>query len=555
MKSYITLAFHIYYKMVRRYLFILILLASCPGLIQSSRSQQNHGDLKFSISFEKDIHPETLTGRVYLMISKDDRRPPKDQVGLSGVPFWGMNVYNLNPGEEAVLSDTVFGYPLESIRDIPPGEYYVQAFINIYTEFNRSDGHTLWMHKDNWEGQSWRRGEGNMYSEVKKVYIDPSNDRTFKLVCNQANPPVDIPSDTKMVKYIRIKSDMLSDFWGQPMYLGAVVLLPKGYDENPDMLYPVNYQHGHFSLRVPFGFNDPEKADGSSRRYGQEFTDFWISDECPKMLAVKILHPCPYYDDSYAVNSPNVGPYDDAINQELIPYLEKKFRIIREAYARILSGGSTGGWIALAQQIFHPDFYGGVFSLCSDPVDFHYYQIVNIYDDDNAYYTGNEWHRIERPNTRSTDGNIRSTMKMENHYELVVGDKNRSGGQWDIWEAAYSPIGPDGYPMRVWDKRTGEIDHEVAEQWKKYDLHEYLKNNWKDIGDDLKGKLFIYTGDMDSFYLNNAMELLEGFLESTTDPYFDGVVEYGRKQPHCYGPRGIELVKKIDGQINNNKMN
>jgi len=534
--------------------YLSTLLIICFSILINAKSTgqsptTSETGLKFSVSFDKSLNPGPVTGRVYIMISKNNDRPPKDQVGVNGIPLWGMNTYGLEPGKEAEITDTVFGYPLESIADIPAGEYFVQAFINVYTEFKRSDGHTLWMHNDNWEGQNWRRGEGNMFSEVKRVFIDPQNDETIDLVCTASNPPVEVPEDTKMVKRVKIKSKLLSDFWGEPVYLGATVLLPNGYDENPDLLYPVNYQHGHFGLGVPFGFRDPDGPNKNLRRIDRSFTDFWLSGECPPLIVANILHPCPYYDDSYAVNSPNVGPYDDAINQELIPYLEEKFRIIPEPYARILSGGSTGGWIALAQQIYHPEFYGGVFSLCSDPVDFHYYQIVNIYEDDNAYYTGNEWHRIERPNTRRTDGNIRSTMRQENHYELVIGDRNRSGGQWDIWEAAYSPIGPDGYPQRVWDKKTGEINHKVAEHWKKYDLHEYLKANWKDIGKNLRGKLFIYTGDMDSFYLNNAMELLEGFLESTTDPYYDGIVEYGRKEPHCYGPRGVELVKKIADQV------
>ncbi|MBT3242595.1 MAG: hypothetical protein HN352_05560 [Bacteroidetes bacterium] len=539
--------------MIRKATLILFLFIFCSVLgVKAQQVKATSSGLKFSISFDKSVHQSDITGRVYLMISKNNRREPKNQVGLTGVPFWGMNVEKLAPGDQAFINDQVFGYPLESISEIPAGEYYIQGFINVYTEFKRSDGHTLWMHKDNWEGQNWRRGEGNLFSNVKKVYLDPSKSEIIKLICNNSNPAVEIPDDSKMVKRVRIKSKLLSDFWGQPMYLGATVLLPDGYDENPDEFYPVNYQHGHFSLGVPFGFRDPDAPSASSRRSNQEFTDFWMSDDCPPLIAIKILHPCPYYDDSYAVNSPNVGPYDDAIAQELIPLLEEKFRIISQPYARILSGGSTGGWIALAQQIFHPDFYGGVFSLCADPVDFHYYQIVDIYKDKNAYYRENEWFRVERPNTRSTDGNIRTTMANENLYELVVGDKNRSGGQWDIWEAAYSPIGPDGYPMRVWDKRTGEINHAVAEQWKNYDLHEYLKNNWSVIGNDLKGKLFLYTGDMDSFYLNNAMELLEGFLKETKDPYFDGHIEYGRKKPHCYGPRGIELVKMIADQVNRN---
>lgn len=506
--------------------------------------------LSFKVSFDEAVHQSEITGRVYVMISRNNNREPKNQVGIRGVPFWGMNVNNLAPKEGAIIGDEVFGYPLESIADIPAGEYYVQGFINIYTEFKRSDGHTLWMHKDNWEGQNWRRGEGNLFSEVRKVFLDPEKSETIDLVCTMANPAVVIPEDTKMVKRIRFKSKLLSNFWGQDMYLGATVLLPNGYDENPDELYPVNYQHGHFSLGVPFGFKDPNVPISNSRRNSQEFTNFWMSDDCPPLIAIKILHPCPFYDDSYAVNSPNVGPYDDAIAQELIPFLEEEFRIITQPYARILSGGSTGGWIALAQQIYHPDFYGGAFSLCADPVDFHYYQIVDIYNDKNAYYTENEWSKAERPSVRGTDGNVRISMSNENLYEYVVGDKNRSGGQWDIWEAAYSPVGEDGYPKRVWDKKTGEIDTEVAEQWKKYDLHEYLKANWHVIGNDLKGKLFIYTGDMDSFYLNNAMELLEGFLERTENPYYNGHIEYGRKKPHCYGPRGIELVKMISDKIN-----
>ena len=531
---------------------LLALLIGITGCISHSPlfARGTHGQaLSFSISFNQDIRSSPVTGRVFVMISTDDRRDPVSQVGVSGVPFWGLNVEQLKPGEQAVIHAGVFGYPLESITDIPPGEYYVQAFVNVYTEFKRSDGHTLWMHQDRWEGQNWRRAEGNLFSSVRKMYLDPASSGVIELVCDQVNPPVIIPEDTRLVKRIKIQSKLLSEFWGQPMYLGATVLLPAGYDENPQQEYPVNYQHGHFSLGVPFGFRDQEETTTESPRSNSAFTKFWLSEDCPRMIAINILHPCPYYDDSYAVNSPNVGPYDDAINQELIPYLEHRFRIIQKPWARILSGGSTGGWIALAQQIFHPDFYGGVFSLCSDPVDFNYYQIVNIYQDKNAYYTDRDWTRIERPNTRSTDGNIRSTMRMENHYEMVVGDKNRSGGQWDIWEAAFSPIGEDGYPMRVWDKQTGEINHEVAEQWRKYDLHEYLKNNWSVIGSDLVGKLFLYSGDIDSIYLNNAMEVLEGFLEKTENPYYEGQVEYGRKQPHCYGPRGEELVRMMADQI------
>ncbi len=229
--------------------------------------------------------------------------------------------------------------------------------------------------------------------------------------------------------------------------------------------------------------------------------------------------------------------------QELIPWLEEHFRIIREPYARVLSGGSTGGWISLAMQIFYPDFFGGVFSLCPDPVDFHYFQCVDIYEDDNAYYKERGWLRVPTASDRRTDGIVTLTYQQRNHFELTLGTKGRSGDQVDIFEAAYGPIGEDGYVKPLFDKLTGEIDREVAEYWREhFDLNHILQTNWSELGPKLRGKIHIYTGDMDTHYLNNAVVLMEDFLESTENPYYDGVVEYGDGQPHCWGPRGVDLL-------------
>ena len=331
------------------------------------------------------------------------------------------------------------------------------------------------------------------------------------------------------------------------MYLGATVLLPEGYEENPDKYYPVNYIQGHFSLREPYGFNlEKPEAKNSRRGGGQEFSKFWVSEDCPRMIAVTFQHPCPFYDDSHAMNSPNLGPYGDAVMTELIPYVEEQFRIIRKPCARVLSGGSTGGWISLALQIFHPDFFGGTFSLCPDAVDFRAHQIVNIYADKNAYYLDYEWMRVERPDLRRPNGNIMEMMKDENFYELAVGDKCRSGGQWEIYAACYGPVGADGYPRELWDKETGVIDPEVAKYWKEhFDLRHYLESNWSILGPKLKGKLHIYVGDMDSYYLNNAVLYMQKFLEKSKNPYYAGVIAYGDGQPHCWGPRGPELIKLI----------
>jgi hypothetical protein len=348
---------------------------------------------------------------------------------------------------------------------------------------------------------------------------------------------------------VKIKSELLSKFWGRDMYLGAHVLLPEGFDENPTVRYPLAIMHGHFPSDFG-GFRtippDPDlepdyserfKLEGYNKIVQQEAYDFykiWSGPDFPRVLAIEIQHANPYYDDSYAVNSENLGPYGDAITYELIPYIEKQFRGIGEGWARLTYGGSTGGWEALAVQVKYPDDYNGCYAACPDPIDFRAYVLTNIYEDKNAYYMKGDFKNVLHPGHRDYLGKVNSTIQSSNHRELAIGTKNRSGDQYDIWEAVYSPVGEDGYPKRLWDKYTGEIDHEVAEYWREnYDLAYIMKRDWKVLGPKLKGKIHIYCGDMDNYYLNNAVYLAEEFLENT-DPYYDGEVDYGDRAEHCW---------------------
>ena len=526
----------------------LLAITICSILCFHSTHQNalagNKDGFTFEVYFTKKAHSKPITGRVYVIISKTNKKEPRFQAGFTGVPIWSKFVFELKPDEFVSITKDEFGYPLESIKDLPVGEYYIQGFVNIYTEFKRSDGHTLWLHNDQWEGQRWNRSPGNIYSDVKKVYLDPRSKKSIKIACTNVIPPVKIPENTKWVKRIKFKSKILTEFWGQPIYLGATVLVPKDYHKHAKVYYPVNYVQGHFSLRAPYGFRTEEPDSNDSRgKRGYEFYQFWISDSCPRMIAVTFQHPCPYYDDSYAVNSDNVGPYGDAIMQELIPRIEKEFRIIKKPYARLLSGGSTGGWESLALQLYHPDFFGGTWTGCPDPIDFTRFQLQNIYEDKNMYYRVHDWVNLDIPETRSTDGDILIAMKNRLYFEQVIGDKLRSGMQWAIWQAVYTPIDEDGYPKPLWDWRTGEIDHKVAEQWKKYDLNLYLKANWQTIGPKLVGKIHLYAGDMDNAYLNLGVVLMEKFLKETKEPYYDGEVKYGRGKGHCWMPRGAEVFK------------
>jgi hypothetical protein len=520
-----------------RGLLLSIGLASVVTHIKASEQARGDGP-RIEVMFSKDARAEPVTGMVYVAISRDNRRTPIDQTSPTGVPLFSRFVEGLAPDATVSLTGDDRGHPIRSLRDLPAGEYWMQAFVNVYTRFPRADGHTVWLHNDQWEGQDWKKSPGNLVGNPIKVTFDPKSATPLRLVANKAIPPIQLPGDTTMVKRIRFQSAILSKWWGQPIYLGATVLLPKGYDAHPDVRYPVNYMQDHFSLNPPGGFGR-----------GGDFDRFWLSDTAPRFIAVTLQHPSPYYDDSYGVDSENNGPYGEAIIKELIPAVEQKFRVIREPWARMLSGGSTGGWIALAHQVLYPDFYGGSFALCPDSVDFTYHQIVNIYNDANAYYIDKGWTKVDRPSQRKIDGNIEAMMDDENWYELVVGDNSRSGGQWDIWEATFSPVGADGYPRRLWNKETGVIDQSVAEQWKKYDMADIIRKNWTVLGPKIANKIHIYVGDMDSYYLNDAVEKLNEFLAHADDPTFAGEVVFQRRAPHCWGPRGAELWQKLATQV------
>jgi hypothetical protein len=494
------------------------------------------------------LHQDVLTGRMFVALARTDEREPRLQVGRYGCQFFGVDFTALSPGESVIIDGDVLGYPYEALADVPAGAYFVQAVLSKYTKFERSDGHTLWMHMDQWEGQDWRRSPGNYFSEVMRVEFDPEKREVIRLVTDREIPKIEIPADTKWVKRIKMQSDLLTDFWGHPIFIGATVLLPKGYDENPDRKYPTVYHHGHFSLRPPLGFHDEDD---------NQMYKAWTSDDFPRFIAVTIQHPTPYFDDSYAVNSANNGPYGDAIHQELIPELERQFGMIAQPYARVLTGGSTGGWESFALQVFYPDFYGGTWSFAPDPLDFRNVEGINIYEDENAFYRDFEWYDVPIVNTiNHRDGSVRLTSEQRNRMELVNGTEGRSGEQLDIWSAVFGPVGEDGYFKPLFDKRTGEIDPEVAQYWKEhYDIRHHLETNWTEIlGSKLEGKLHLICGDLDNFQLNWGVYYTEEFLESTTDPYYNGSVTYGRRGGHGWRPYGYdELIRKMADHIHHNR--
>lgn len=529
-----------------------IILLIVAGLLLGHCTPPNTNS-SFSISFTKELSEQAQDGRLLLLLSNNDKDEPRFQIndGLTSQLIFGIDVEGLKPGDEVRIDEKAFGYPIPSIKDVPSGEYYVQALINRYETFTLKTGHIVKLPPDKGEGQQWNRKPGNFYSKPFKVKIDREEAALTKVVMDQQISPIEEPKDTKYIKHIKIQSKLLTEFWGKPMFLGAHVLLPEGFDQHTEARYPLMVFHGHFPDDFG-GFSEtPPPIDMDTSDYiprfdiygykkfqAQEAYNFykqWTSKNFPRFLIIEIQHANPYYDDSYAVNSANLGPYGDAIMQELIPEIEKQFRGIGEGWARFTYGGSTGGWEALAVQMFYPDEFNGCFAACPDPVDFRSYCLVDIYNDKNAYWYESDYKKLPIPSHRNYLGQIQSTMQESNYFELALGTKSRSGQQWDIWEAVYSPQGDDGYPKRIFNKETGDIDKEVAAYWKEhYDLRHILERDWNTLGPKLKGKIHIYCGDMDNYYLNNAVYQMEDFLKKTNNPFYEGEVAYGDRAEHCW---------------------
>jgi hypothetical protein len=529
------------------------------ALTASAFAQKAATTLRFEISFPSAQSDTALDGRLMLGISKDDKQEPR--FGLAeeeaqSQQFFAIDVDGLAPGKAAVIDASSLGFPLRSVSDLPSGDYFVQAVLNRYQTYHRGDGHTVKLPPDMGEGQQWNKKPGNLYSKPAKMHVDPKEPGVIRISLTEKIPAIDPPKETKYVKHMRLQSDLLTKFWGTPMFIGAHVLLPEGFDEHPNAHYPLVIWQDHFSS--DFRYFRPDLPDPKLKgraREGAEaahrFYQDWISGRFPRVIIVDPIHPNPYYDDSYAVNSANVGPYGDAITEELIPAIEKQFRGIAQPWARVLVGGSTGGWEALADQVFYPDYFSGAWSYCPDPIDFHAYQSVNLYEDKNAFWVDGTWSKVPRPEMRDTKGNLLATMEPTVRREEVMGAHGRSTEQFGIWQAVFSPVGEDGYPKPIWDPATGVIDHDVANYWREhYDLNHIMQRDWATLGPKLAGKLHFAVGDMDTWYLNNAVHLLHDFLASDKNQYKVPDFDFAPGKPHCYvgGPMGT-LFQRILPEI------
>jgi hypothetical protein len=437
--------------------------------------------------------------------------------------MFARDVDGFGPGKSGTIDSNAIGFPVENLARLPVGEYHVQALFDSNIDLKSINA------------------PGNLYSDVRKIQLDPAAGGTFKLELSHKVPPEQTPAEKEYVKFVRIQSDLLSRFHGRPIYLRAGVILPRDFNKDPARRYPLIVEIGGYGARYL-----------TVRRMmarGAPFRSAWLAEDAPRMVLVFLDGAGPF-GDPYQVNSDNNGPYGDAITRELIPAVERKFRCIGEPYARVLTGGSTGGWVSLALQVFYPDFFNGTWSGYPDGVDFRAFQLINIYEDQNAYVNR---HGFERPSARTLAGDTEFTVRHECQMEnaMGVGDSyTMSGQQWGAWNATYGPRGWNGKPVPIWDPLSGRINPEVLAHWRKYDLRLVLEEQWKTLGPRLRGKIHIWVGEADEYFLNNAVHLLDQFLAKANPPY-EGWIRYGPGAGHGWTPLSdAELLKQMAAAIN-----
>jgi S-formylglutathione hydrolase FrmB len=487
---------------------VILITALVALALTDSRAQvAPAAPLRFEVTVAQGLIPSPQNGRLFVVVSRAGSPEPRlsmGETGLDAPPMFARDVSNFGPGVAGVIDEKAAAFPVEDLAHLPAGDYYVQALFDSNIDLKSVNS------------------PGNLYSAVKKMRLDARGGGAVKLELTNKLPPEELPAETDYVKFVKIQSDLLTKFHGRPIYLRAGVVVPRDFDKEPSRKYPLRVQVGGYGSR----FTDARRmmAEGSG------FRRAWLADDAPRMVLVHLDGDGPF-GDCYQVNSDNNGPYGDAITQELIPYVENKFRCVGQPYARVLTGGSTGGWVSLALQVFYPDFFNGTWSGFPDGVDFRAFQLIDIYADDNAYVNK---HGFERPSARDLNGDTQFTIRHECQMENVMGQADSwtmSGQQWGAWNATYGPRGADGRPAALWDPKTGKINRDCVEHWKRYDLRLVMEQNWKTLGPKLKGKITIWVGEADNYFLNNAVHMLDAFL-SKADPPYGGKIIYGAGKGH-----------------------
>ncbi|MGH9656154.1 MAG: alpha/beta hydrolase, partial [Bryobacteraceae bacterium] len=452
----------------------LLLLAFC-FFLPAAFGAQHH--LFFRIVLGKQFS-KPVSGRLLLFL-----KPGFGASRIDPNPFHPKSVYvaakeihDLAPGSAVEIDTDAVAFP-SGFSQFAPGDYQAQALVDVN-------------HSYTYNG----RGPGDIVSPVVRLpHFSPAHspEPTITLDATVPEPgplvlpgsPTEQHEEAAHVHKESFVSPALSHFWGRPITMRAYVLTPPGYEKS-SRKYPVVYFTQGFEGNMRYLH---KMAAGIYRRMADS--------RIPPMLWILVDESCPEGTDEFA-DSANDGPWGKALTTEFMPYLESRYRVDRRAAARFLTGHSSGGWATLWLQVNYPKIFGGTWSTSPDPSDFHDFSGIDLYAPH-----ANMYHKPDGspyPLARA-NGKILVTFKQYSHFEAVLGPY---GGQMASFEWVFSPKGPSGAPMQLFDRATGAIHPNVARAWEKYDISRILASHWTTLKPYLNGKIHVIVGTADTFYLD-----------------------------------------------------
>lgn len=457
----------------------------------------------FKLVLDPALQTTPYSGRVYIALGKDGRGEPRTQMGnwFSPIQILAIDVTNIAPGSPISVGPTALSFP-KAFKDIPAGAYSAQAVA-----------------RRSLESSTPGQGDGDLYSAPLSITFDPAAPAAADLKLDKPVTPRPF-KETDRVKLVEIDSPLLSKFYGRPVKTRAGVILPKAYKDDPAQSYPTLYFIGGFG-------SDHRSAQGMARM---------LENGAPDNLLVVIPDPSSYLGHTVFADSANNGPRGQSLIQELIPAVESRFHGARSGERRFVSGISSGGWSSLWLQITYPDQFAGVWSHCPDPVDFRDFQRINLYAPGANMYRDQTGAR--RPLARGG-----SEDKPLLWYDDFVGQETvmGPGGQIHAFEGVFSPRGADGLPVPLFDRATGAVNPATAKAWEPYDIRLVVERNWPTLGPKLKGKIHLYAGAKDTFYLEGAAQLLKESLEKLGS---DAQVVIVPDMAHAVHQPGIQAMFK-----------
>lgn len=440
------------------------------------------GPMRLRIELAAELAPAGAAGRLLIFMDSGQRRHRGLGTGFIPGSTWvaAREVEHLAAGATIELDPDLLAFP-RPFSQAPRGDYRLMVLLDTDHSYGYSG-----------------EGPGDLKSEVLELAdLEPANGGRIDLRLTQAVPENEPVVETESIKRVELRSGVLSDFWGRAIMLQAGVVLPPGYHDEAQRRFPTVY---HFH-----GFSG-DHHDAWSK--GPALLRAMQAGEIPAMVHVFLNASFPGGCHQFA-DSVNAGPWGRALTSELIPHLEERFRCVPKPHARLLTGHSSGGWASLWAQINYPDFFGGTWSTAPDPVDLRSFTGINATpgSTDNAY--------------RDAQGNPRQLVRLGDRWIASIEDFVRQehvvgeyGGQFASFEWVWSPRGPDGRPLPMFNRQTGQLDQQVLTAWQKFDIRHHLATHWDSLAPKLAGKLHIFCGANDTFRLNEAVILLKEFLDS-----------------------------------------